>query len=151
MKLWRVTRAPHQALDGEGARLYGGRWSSPGGAMVYAASSLALAALEYLVHVDKEDAPSDLVALQIEVPDDLAVETRDAEALPEGWANDVPSPECAGVGDAWLAAGNTVVLRLPSALVPEEQNALINPAHPGAARIRVVSARPFSFDPRLLA
>lgn len=148
--VFRLCREEFKALDGGGGRLYGGRWDSPGRPMVYASSTLALAALEYLVHLDAADAPSDLVALTIDVPNDLTVRVIDASRLPAGWQ--VVSGSRAGqrLGDAWLTSRATAVLQVPAAPVPDESNILLNPAHPDAARIKTVRERPFSFDPRLL-
>ena len=151
MLVWRITRAAHQALDGEGARLNGGRWNSEGVAVVYASSTLSLAALEYLAHVDPEDVPGDLVAMGVEVPDDLPDERIRASDLPPDW-NRVPDhPACVDRGDAWARAARTPLLRVPSAIVPEEESVLLNPRHPDAARVGVDLTRPFAFDPRLLA
>lgn len=154
MHVYRLTRAPHADLSGDGARLYGGRWNSAGTPAVYAAASRALAALEYLVHLDVEDAPDDLVLLTIAVPDGLpetvvAPEALAAEAT--GWAAVADHPACRHAGDAWLAAGATLALRVPAAPVPEEQNVVLNPRHPAMRDVRVVARRPFAYDPRLLA
>lgn len=150
MRLYRICRAPYRALDGEGARLYGGRWNSPGSPVVYASSSLALAALEYLVHLDPDHAPSDLIALTLEVPDTASADEVHGPALPPDWAQVADHPACVAAGDAWLGRGVTLLLRVPAAPVPEEQNVLINPRHVEAAQVRVVAERPFAFDPRLL-
>ena len=150
MRLYRICRAAHRTLDGEGARLWGGRWNSLGLPVVYASTSLALAALEYLVHVSVEDVPADLVALTIELPDAAESETVNVAELPAGWER-TPEPQvCKDVGDAWLDAGRTMALRVPAAPVPEEANVLLNPRHPAAGDVRVVAERPFFFDPRLL-
>ena len=150
MLVWRITRAAYQALDGEGARLNGGRWNSEGVAVVYTSSTLSLAALEYLVHVDPEDVPADLVAMQTQIPDDVPGERLPISALPADW-NTVPAhPACATAGDVWAKNGLAAYLRVPSAIVPEEENLLINPQHTAVARIIVVHTRSFGFDPRLL-
>ena len=140
MLVWRICREAHQALDGEGARLHGGRWTSERISVVYTSSTLALAALEYLVHVDIEDVPDDLVAMAIEVPDDL----------PPDWNQVLDHPACARIGDQWAAKGTVLLLLVPSAVVPEESNVLINPDHPRAGDVRMVSIRPFAFDSRLV-
>ena len=140
MLVWRIYREAHQALDGEGSRLHGGRWSSERVSVVYTSSTLALAALEYLVHVDIEDVPDDLVAMAIEVPDDL----------PPDWNQVLDHPACARIGDQWAAKGTVLLLLVPSAVVPEESNVLINPDHPRAGDVRMVSIRPFAFDSRLV-
>lgn len=151
MLVWRITRERYQTLDGEGARLNGGRWNSEGMPVVYTSTTLALAALEYLVHVDPEDVPEDLVAMQIQVPDGLPDERIRASDLPVDW-NEVPNhPACLERGDAWVKDARVAVLRVPSAIVPEEENVLINAKHTDAGQITVARTRPFAFDPRLLA
>ena len=140
MRLWRLAREAHSALDGEGARMFGGRWNSPGRPAVYCAGSAALAVLEVRVHLDL---PLDLL------PEDyrlFAVETRDAEF------EDAPpqAVETArAFGDAWLASGRSAILRVPSIILPEEWNVLINPLHAHAQHIQVISRRPCLFDSRL--
>ena len=109
-----------------------------------------MAALEYLVHVDSAHTPADLVALTIDVPDDLAVETLDAASLPADWAQTVGSYECQAAGDAWLIAGATPILRVPAAPIPEEHNFLLNPRHAMSGRWQTIAERPFTYDPRLL-
>ena len=151
MYVYRLCRASFKALDGEGARLSGGRWNSPGRPVVYASSTLALAALEYLVHLDPADAPADLVALTIEIPDALPVQTVDVTSLPAGWAEATGSTACQKIGDAWLAAGALAVLRVPAAPSPEDSNVLVNPLHTATGNLATVAERPFTFDPRLLA
>lgn len=151
MLVWRITREAHQALDGEGARLHGGRWNSEGVAVVYTSATLALAALEYLVHVDPEDVPEDLVAMRIRVPDDLPDERVRVSDLPADWSEVPDHPACVSRGDAWAKEASAAVLRVPSAIVPEEENVLLNPKHTDAGRVAVVHTRAFAFDPRLLA
>ncbi|MGH7717478.1 MAG: RES family NAD+ phosphorylase [Gemmatimonadaceae bacterium] len=149
MRVFRLCRVAYKDLDGEGARLYGGRWNSPGRPVVYMSSTLALAALEYLVHVDPSDVPADLIALAISIPDDVVIQTVDATALPSGWAHRAGGPQCQEIGDRWLAAGSAAVLRVPAAPIPEESNLLLNPPHPDATRFEIVAERPFVYDPRL--
>jgi RES domain-containing protein len=113
-------------------------------------SSLALAALEYLVHVDVEDVPDDLVAMAIRVPDDAGERIVAVEELPGDWNRLQDHPACAAIGDAWAREGTALLLCVPSAVVPEDSNILINPDHPRASGVVVVSVRPFAFDPRLV-
>jgi RES domain-containing protein len=150
VRIWRIARRPFQALDGEGARLYGGRWNSAGVAVVYASSTLALAALEYLVHLDIEDAPDDLVALALELPDDAPIERMSADELPDGWHTTTEHAACAERGDGWARRGESLALRVPSAVIVEEENVLLNPAHPAMRHVKVVAVRDFSYDARLL-
>jgi RES domain-containing protein len=150
MRLYRICRAAESALDGEDARLHGGRWNAPGRPVIYTSTSLSLAALEYLVHISPEDVPDDLVASLIEVPDEAPIEMVSVADLPDGWDQDPEPPACKEIGTAWLHAGSALALRVPSAPIPEELNVLLNPEHPAAHRVRVVEEHPFSFDPRLL-
>ena len=149
MIVWRLARLAYVKLDGEGARLAGGRWNSRGRPAVYASSRLSLAALELLVHTDVPVVPPDLIACEIEIPDNVAMELVELGDLPRDWR--VPGhPACRAIGDTWLAEERTAVLRVPSAVVPEEWNVIINPRHRAAQGIDVVRRRPFAFDLRLL-
>jgi RES domain-containing protein len=139
MRVWRVCRRPFADLSGEGARLYGGRWNSPGRPMVYAAESAALAVLEVRVHLDLDWRV---------LPDDYVLTAIDAgDLVAETLAETPVDPRAAG--DAWLASGRSALLRAPSFIVPESANVLVNPAHRDAARLAVASIRPFAFDARL--
>ncbi|MGH7106523.1 MAG: RES family NAD+ phosphorylase [Acetobacteraceae bacterium] len=136
---WRLCREPFADLAGEGARRYGGRWNAPGKRMVYAASSAALAVLEVRVHLDL---PPDLL------PDDFTLVTIDLDHLPIEMVAEVPG-DPVGVGHSWLREQRTPVLQVPSAIVPESPNLLLNPGHPMATRARIVARRQFVFDRRL--
>lgn len=149
MFTYRICRRRFTALDGEGARRYGGRWNAPGTPVIYTSSSAALAALELLVHLDPAEAPSDLVLMTIEVPESIARTRIDPAALPQQWTARATPARCREIGTDWLAAGDSCVLEVPAAPMPEEFNVLLNPAHPDFARVRVVAERPFEFDPRL--
>jgi RES domain-containing protein len=153
MHAHRLVKARHAAaaLEGEGARLVGGRWNTPGQAVVYCASSLALAALELLVQVDPRDLPGDLVAIEAELPEDLPSERLDRKDLPESWREESSRSDLRALGDLWLRSRRTAILIVPSVVVPSETNLLINPAHPEAARIRIVGQESFCLDPRLTA
>ena len=149
MHVWRLTRRRFRKLDGEGARRAGGRWNNPGSAVVYASSTLSLAALEYLVHVDIEDVPGDLIAMLIEMPDDVPIQEVVPDGLPDDWRREPGHSVCVEIGERWLADAQALALRVPSAVIPEEANWLINPAHRDARRVRILSTRRFAFDPRL--
>ena len=141
MQVMRVTKRTHVDLSGEGAKLYGARWNSPGRAVVYTSSCGALAALEYRVHMSTF--PKNLLLIRIEIPDTLAV-----EEIPSVPANPKTFLQ---IGDEWLEHSGTPLLRVPSVLVPRQWNLLINPAHPLSAAIRIVEQMPFAFDSRLLS
>lgn len=150
MHVWRISRIAHTGLDGEGARLFGGRWNSRGIPVVYTASRLSLAALEYLVHIDPEDAPDDLVASCLRIPDGASEVSVGPDDLPQQWRQTPAPAECQRMGDHWARSGEHLLLRVPSVLVPEETNVLVNPLHPDASGVRMSASRPFSFDLRLL-
>jgi RES domain-containing protein len=137
-------------LDGEGARKYGGRWNSPGTAVVYLSATASLAALEYLVHVDPEEAPSDLVILEVVLPLDVPVARWSVGELPANWRSVIPSAASQSMGDAWISAGTALAVSVPSVVLPSEWNLLLNPAHAAMSAVEVVSITPFQFDPRLI-
>ena len=117
--------------------------------MVYSSSTLSLAALELVVHVDIEDVPDDLVAMAIEVPEDAGVDSVALADLPPDW-NQVPDhPACVAIGDAWVRESVDLLLRVPSAVIPEEWNVLINPRHSRVGELVVRSVRSFAFDARV--
>ncbi|MBC7478679.1 MAG: RES family NAD+ phosphorylase [Pseudorhodobacter sp.] len=140
MRVWRLTRPEHApGLDGEGARLWGGRWNSPGILMVYTASSLALAVLEVLVHLPPAMRRSGglpaMLAVALDVPD---ADISDA----------VVGPDDRATGDAWAQRGS-LALRVPSRVIRHEMNVLINPRHPHMGLVSVALSEPFKLDDRL--
>jgi RES domain-containing protein len=117
--------------------------------VVYTSGSLSLAALELFVNVDIDILPPELVAIQADIPDTLTIEPVKIENLPKDWRR-YPAPEALrNIGTAWVAKGSTAILSVPSAVIPEERNYLLNPAHRDFKRIRVRKPVPFHFDPRL--
>jgi len=149
VELWRICRRAFAALDGEGARLYGGRWNSEGVAVVYLSTTLELAALEYLVHLDVSMVPDDLVSLEVEVPDTVSRDRVETAELPPDWNDESDHPRCLEIGDAWIRDGTTCLLFVPSAVIPRSWNVLLNPNHEEARGLVGVS-EPFAFDRRLL-
>jgi len=139
MLAWRLCREPFADLSGEGARRYGGRWNSPGRPLIYAASTAALAVLEARVHLDlpPELLPDDYVLVTIDLGDAAIEEVYAIPELPQAF------------GDAWLSEQRSPVLQVPSAIVPESPNFLINPAHTRASGMHIVQRRGFEFDRRL--
>jgi RES domain-containing protein len=147
---WRIVKAKHalSAFDGEGARRFGGRWSSPGRSAVYVSQSLALATLEVLVHLGTAAPLGAYVFFPVRIPDD-AVRRVERSALPPDW-REHPTPASArALGDGWLTRADSTALEVPSAIVATESNYLLNPVHPDFARITVGEATPFHWDPRL--
>jgi RES domain-containing protein len=152
MRVWKICRKPYvdHALDGIAGMYTTGRWHTKGNPIVYTASSAALAALEVLVHVDPLMAPSDLRLLAIEIQDDLSTAVLEPTMLPGDWFM-VPAPALLQTfGVSWLTSGGSAVLSVPSAVITVERNFLLNPRHPEAQRIRIISDEAFTFDTRLL-
>jgi RES domain-containing protein len=148
---WRIVKERYagEAFTGEGARLYGGRWSRRGHALVYTSDTLSLAALEYFVHLGPAMAGLELVSFRVEIPKRVTIETMNKTRLPAGW-RDIPPPLATRQFGADCAAEQrTAVLRAPSALIPEQHNLILNPAHPEFKKIRIHQPDPFRFDSRM--
>ncbi|MGI9139871.1 MAG: RES family NAD+ phosphorylase [Gemmatimonadaceae bacterium] len=148
MIVYRIAKALHSDLSGEGARQIGGRWNSVGIPMVYTSHTLSLAALEKLVHLSPEDMPDDFESYDILIPDAIfhAGKRLSSSALPSDWSLTPAPNSCAALGDSWQIAGVSAVLQVPSAIIPAEFNYLINPRHPDARQITIKRSLPFSFD-----
>ena len=147
---WRITKRKHakHAFDGAGARKYGGRWNSPGTAVVYAAQSQSLAVLEMLVHLDGPELLEHYVFMPVEIDESL-VQNIEIQKLPRNWQA-YPAPKrLSAIGDEWLRAASSVVLQVPSALLPAENNFLLNPNHPDFHKLASGDPVSFQFDPRM--
>lgn len=146
---WRLTKTKYlsTAWDGAGARRAGGRWNSPGVPVVYTSETLALALVEILVHLPSGLLPA-YSAIPVEFDEGLVTTVRPRQ-LPHDWQASPPPPATQALGDAWHAAATSVILRVPSVVVPQEWNYVVNPAHPDFARLRIGTPRTFPFDPRL--
>lgn len=137
------------AFAGEGARLNGGRWNSPWLAVVYASSSLSLATLKVLIHLEDPEVFARLFSwIPLEIPED-AIETLDESKLPTDWCADETSISSRSIGDAWLRSQRSAVLAVPSVVTPGESNYLLNPAHPRFPEIQIGGAKSFRPDPQL--
>ncbi len=149
LSVWRLCAARHAygAFSGEGAARFGGRWNDKGVRLVYAATSLSLAVVEILVHVD--ELPQDFVAIRADIPYGAKLERLQAAALPRNWRRYPAPAQLRAIGTAWVHAGRTLALHVPSAVIPQETNLLINPAHPDMRRVVVHKPEKFSFDRRL--
>lgn len=132
-----------EALSGEGARRYGGRWNPPGTAVVYAAESRALAVLETFVHITLEARALRFALLTLELPARFKAERHAADRPPRSL------PASQEVGGQWLEGAAHLALVVPSVLVPQEKNYVLNVAHAQFAGVRVATSEPFSFDERL--
>lgn len=129
--------------------MHGGRWNSKGRRAVYTAGSLALACLELLVNIDYESVFQSYVAIPVEFDEALVMRVPHA-SLPEDWQQSSGLARTRAIGDAWLASGSSAVLQVPSRVVPEEANYLLNPDHPEVADVHIGRPRAFRFDPDLV-
>ena len=148
MLLYRLTRCIYaNDLSGSGARLYGGRWNSEGKAMLYLASSRSLSVLEALVHLRPANIPNDYCMVIMDIPDDFAI-INENQLLPN-WRDPNDMDVLKQIGNIFLYEKKNLMLRVPSAIVNEEFNYLVNPLHPAAQKITLTKVQPFSFDKRL--
>lgn len=146
---WRLTKTKllSGAWDGQGAKKSGGRWNSVGIAVVYTSSTLSLALVEVLVHLPSGILPA-YSAVRVDF-DESMVAGIEPRALPGNWRDYPPPPETKAIGDRWVAEGSSLVLRVPSVIVPNEFNYILNPSHPAFADISIGEPMEFPFDPRL--
>ncbi len=153
---WRIAvDTPDCAADdttGAGAKAVGGRWNRRGHAVLYASSSIALACLETVVHLKAGGLPLNRYLVRLDIPPDAWAKrlAHDASSLPVGWDAMPEGRVSLDAGEAWLVQAASPVMMVPSAIVPEETNILVNPAHPLSRGIRVSKLRRWSYDPRLL-
>ncbi|MFU8813381.1 MAG: RES family NAD+ phosphorylase [Balneolaceae bacterium] len=147
MNVYRITTAKWaDNLAGSG---YPARWNSKGVYMAYTASSRALACLENLVHRSGEGLHNRFRIVEIEIPDLVSIQKIRADSLPEGWYKTGHYPTCRHIGDRWIEGGTSLLLEVPSSIIQEETNVLINPRHPEFSEVKIADIRKFRFDERL--
>lgn len=153
MRVYRIEREKHlsETLLGIGSALSDSfRWNSMGTRLVYSSETRALACLEVGVHLDlSEDFPHDRFLVEIEIPDGIQIMELVAKDLPENWDSKPPHRATQLIGDAFAVENDAAVLRVPSSIIAQEFNYLINPHHTDSKKIKVVSSLPFSFDQRM--
>ncbi|MGO8983830.1 MAG: RES family NAD+ phosphorylase [Terriglobales bacterium] len=152
MRLWRICRRIHaaSAFSGEGARLFGGRWNSPGVRVIYTSPSLALAAVETFVNLEPNLQPDDLVSIEAAIPEDLPTERLDLKSLPRKW-HVLRDESLRKFGDHWIRAGKTMAMYVPSSAIRGEWNVLLNPGHPNFSRLKIEKPKRFEFDLRMFS
>ena len=154
--LWRIAADtvtyPADDLSGGGAKSSGGRWNSVGHAVLYTSISRALACLETLVHLNASGLPLNRYLVEINVPDSVwaAAQNQDVTTVPVGWDAEPASLTSINFGTSWIMGMASALLILPSVVVPEESNILINPVHSDTASITARKVRKWTYDPRLL-
>ena len=147
MILWRISNYP--TLDGAGGLVVSGRWHSKGHPVVYCTWNPSTALLETLVHmeIDSEDRPEHFQVLKIEGPDILSLEKVEPTALPKDWPEDIAFTQ--SIGDRWLNEQRSLLLDVPSILVPETSNILVNPLHSEMRQLKIIRVYEHAFDTRL--
>lgn len=152
MRVYRVERKKYlkTTLTGIGASMSKGyRWNSIHTKLIYTAESRALATLEVSVHLDlSEDLPTDRYYVEIEIPDDITILEVKIEDLPKDWNAKPPTITTQVIGDDFVFQNQAAILKVPSCIVSQEFNYLINPHHPDAKKIKVINKIQMRFDPR---
>ncbi len=150
MQFWRICRRRYaaDAANGEGARLYGGRWNSRGVRVVYASTSLALAAVETFVNLEPNLRPADLIFIEGSIPDALGIGSLDPKTLPAGW-HETRDESLRRFGDDWIRGEKSAALLVPSAAIRGEWNVLLNPIHRDFHMIQFREPAPFEFNVRM--
>jgi RES domain-containing protein len=151
VKVYRIAKMKFvNDLSGKGAELYGGRWNNAGVPMIYTSESRALAGLEYLVHISTSLLPLNLSIAELEFSNRIKVDTIHKIDLPGNW-KEYPAPfELPEIGSKWIMECTSLVLRVPSVLLENEFNYLINPKHRDISKIIIKNIESYSFDNRLI-
>ncbi|MGH8853175.1 MAG: RES family NAD+ phosphorylase [Telluria sp.] len=152
VSVWRIAveapAYPANDLSGTGAEMTGGRWNSKGTPVVYSAASIALATLETVHYLSCGGLPFNRYLVRVDIPDAVWAARQVLDPLPGGW-DAIPAGMAARTaGDAWIAAGATALLLVPSVIVPDEHNVLINPQHGDSAAIVATTLKRWNYDPR---
>jgi RES domain-containing protein len=149
MEVWRLFpgRYRESAFTGVGGLYTAARWNHQGTLMVYTATSRALAALEFFVNLEPNEAPDDLLLAEAKIPDEM-VETLDLKSLPAKW-REPNNRVCRDLGSKWAESARSVALKVPSAVVEDDWNVLLNPRHPDFGKIQLKTPKPFHYDERM--
>lgn len=153
--LWRIAvEAPSYTandLGGAGAKITGGRWNSVGTPLIYSATNISLATLETVLHLRSGGLPFNRFLVRIDVPDDVWAARVVLDPPPGGWDAVPPGMTSRTTGDAWVASRSSALLLVPSVIVPDESNVLINPQHPDVASITATTIKRWIYDPRFFS
>jgi len=137
-------------LSGTGARLNGGRWNSVGLSLLYSASYRSLALLEILVHTTNNYVPDDLMLITIEIPDTILIKEILHEEISDELNRKKAQAQFQTIGDKWIKSQTSLILKVPSVIIPEEFNYLINPLHKDFHKVKIKETKLFRFDERLV-
>ena len=152
-RAWRIIRKRRlsDAFTGEGARLGGGRWNHVGTPVIYVSETLSLAALELFVHFTRKDIKlgKSLVAIPVVIPHSLKIVEVPIKDLGPDWRTSPPSNSTKDIGTEWVQNETSSILRVPSAVIPDEYNLVLNPVHAEFKKIKIGKPRPFTLDERM--
>ena len=151
LNAYRICKTKYAAtcFDGEGAFRFGGRWNSPGTRILYTAGSLSLAALEMLVHLNNEEVLLSYSFAAVEFDEKYILPVEEFRMLPDDWSASPAPVEIQRVGDNWVRSNSSLILRVPTSVLPLEFNYLINVAHPDFTKLKLGNPQKFKFDHRL--
>ncbi|MFM9903165.1 MAG: RES family NAD+ phosphorylase [Pyrinomonadaceae bacterium] len=144
------TKYSYAWFDGEGAFRYGGRWNTRGSRLLYTSGTLSLALLEVLVHLEKEEMVPKYSLATLTFDETLVADVREIGELPPDWSGPMLSTDVRQIGDEWSRSLQSLVLRVPSIIVPNEFNYLINVEHQAFEKVKLGDPEPFVFDKRLI-
>ncbi len=152
-RAWRIIRKKRlsDAFTGEGARLGGGRWNHVGTRVIYVSETLSLAALELFVHFTRKDIKltKSLIAIPMDIHHSLKIAEISIKDLDPDWRTSPPSNSSKDIGTEWVQNETSSILRVPSAVIPNEYNLVLNPVHIEFKKIKIGKPRPFTFDERI--
>ncbi len=152
-RAWRIIRKKRlaDAFTGEGARLGGGRWNHVGTPVVYVSETLSLAALELFVHFTRKDIKlsKSLVAIPVDIPHSLKIVEVSIKDLDSGWRASPPSNFTKDIGTEWVQKKTSSILRVPSAVISDEYNLVLNPGHAAFKKIKIGKPQLFTLDERV--
>ena len=152
MVVYRIVKSANaHDLSGTGPRLYGGRWNPKGVSVIYTSESRALAALEFYVHLSRTVILPGLSVVSIEIPDSVSRKEIAAADLPKDWRTYPAPPELPAIGAEWVRSRVTLLLFVPSAIMPPERNVLINPLHPEMKEVQITGIEEYALDQRLIS
>lgn len=150
MIVFRISKGKYKTdLTGNGSELYGGRWNNKGTKLIYTASSRALAMSEVAVHVPFSKLPKDYFIISIEVPDIKMSSITEKDLKGINWKSTPPSYLTQEIGDDFVEEQKTLILQVPSTVVPGDYNILINPLHKEISKVKSLNVEAFDFDVRL--
>lgn len=151
MVVYRIAKEKYiRDLSGAGARIYGGRWNKKGTGVIYTSESRALATVEFLVHLPLTSIPPHVKIAAFTISEPVPLKEIDRAHLPAGWKDYPAPPELAAIGTKWILDNEAILLRVPSVVIENEYNILINPSHPEMSKISISSIEDFILDDRLL-